>query len=105
MFCSLRGSCSSLAIVIALTGFGAAQASAQDQPDPASGDPAAAAEAQDDPAVIVVSGIRESIDARASVAWSPNATMTITGDGGWQNLRYPGSRILQTTDAFDIGAI
>lgn len=62
MFCSLRGSCSSLAIVIALTGFGAAQASAQDQPDPASGDPAVAAEAQDDPAVIVVSGIRESIE-------------------------------------------
>lgn len=49
-------------------------------------------------------GIRESVDARASVAWSPNATMTITGDGGYQHLRYPGSRILQTTDAFDIGA-
>lgn len=48
-------------------------------------------------------GIRESVDARAAVAWSTNATTTITADGGWQHLSYPNSRILESTDAWDIG--
>lgn len=48
--------------------------------------------------------VRESGDARATVTWNPNANLTITGDGGWQHYRYPGSLLLQTTDAFDVGA-
>jgi len=47
--------------------------------------------------------IRESIDTRGSVAWSPDATTTITGDGGWQRLRYPDSDLLETTRAYDFG--
>lgn len=47
--------------------------------------------------------IRESIDARTSVAWSPDATTTIVGNGGWRRLRYPGSALLQTTKAYDFG--
>ncbi|WP_431562959.1 hypothetical protein [Sphingopyxis sp.] len=47
--------------------------------------------------------IREGIDARTSVAWSPNATTTIVGDGGWRRLRYPGSTLLDTTKAYDFG--
>lgn len=47
--------------------------------------------------------IRESIDGRVSVAWSPNATTTIVGDGGWRRLRYPGSALLDTTKAYDFG--
>lgn len=47
--------------------------------------------------------IRESVDARTSVAWSPNAITTIVGDGGWRRLRYPGSTLLDTTKAFDFG--
>lgn len=47
--------------------------------------------------------IRETIDARTSVAWSPNQTTTIVGDGGWRRLRYPGSTLLDTTKAYDFG--
>jgi hypothetical protein len=47
--------------------------------------------------------IRESAEARGSVAWSPNATTTITGEGGWQRLRYPDSDLLETTKAYDFG--
>ena len=47
--------------------------------------------------------IRESVEGRGSVAWSPNATTTITGEGGWQRLRYPDSDLLETTKAYDFG--
>ncbi len=47
--------------------------------------------------------IRESVEARTSVAWSPDATTTIVGDGGWRRLRYPGSALLDTTKAHDFG--
>jgi hypothetical protein len=49
-------------------------------------------------------GIRESAEARGAVTWTPDATTTVTADGGWQHLEYPGSLILQTTEAFDFGA-
>ncbi len=47
--------------------------------------------------------ISESFDVRSSLAWSPNALTTITGDGGWRKLRYPGSTLLETTNAYDAG--
>ena len=47
--------------------------------------------------------IRESIDARTSVAWNPDAITTIIGDGGWRQLRYPDSTLLSTTKAYDFG--
>ncbi len=47
--------------------------------------------------------MRESLDLRGSVMWSPNARTTITGDGGWRKLRYPGSALLETTNAHDFG--
>lgn len=48
-------------------------------------------------------GIRESVDTHVAVAWSPNSTTTVTTDGGWQHLYYPDSRLLGTTNAFDMG--
>lgn len=48
-------------------------------------------------------GISEIVDARTTVTWTPSATLTITGDGGWRNLHYPHSALLQTTDAYDAG--
>src|SRR5690606_28855884 len=48
-------------------------------------------------------GVSESFEARTTVAWSPNATMTITGDVGLHNLRYPDSALLQGTDAYGVG--
>ena len=47
--------------------------------------------------------IRESVDARTAVEWSPDAITTIIGDGGWQRLRYPDSALLSTTKAYDFG--
>ena len=47
--------------------------------------------------------IRESVEARTAVAWSPDAITTIIGDGGWQRLRYPDSTLLSTTKAYDFG--
>jgi len=47
--------------------------------------------------------IRESVDARTSVVWNPNAITTIIGNGGWRQLRYPDSTLLRTTKAYDFG--
>lgn len=62
MFRSLCGSCSSLAFAAVLAGFTAAEAQAQEQEEASAADPAASAEAPADPSVIIVSGIRESIE-------------------------------------------
>lgn len=48
-------------------------------------------------------GVSEIIDTRATVAWSPNARVTITGDGGWRRLRYPDSDLLEMTNVYDAG--
>ncbi len=47
--------------------------------------------------------IRETAEARASLAWSPNAITTITGEGGWQRLGYPDSDVLETINTHDVG--
>jgi hypothetical protein len=49
-------------------------------------------------------GIHETMEARPTVTWNPNARLTVTGDMGWRKLRYPGSVLLQATDAYDVGA-
>ena len=48
-------------------------------------------------------GIRETIDARTSMIWNTNSRTTIEGDGGWRMLRYPGSTVLDRTNAYDLG--
>lgn len=48
-------------------------------------------------------GIRESMDARASVSWNTDSTTGFIGNGGWRQLRYPGSTLLGTTNAYDFG--
>ena len=48
-------------------------------------------------------GVSERSEVRSAVAWSPHATLTLTGDARWQHLSYPSSRLLQTTDAYEVG--
>jgi len=50
-------------------------------------------------------GIHESVEARPTVAWNPNARVSVTADMGWRKLRYPGSILLQPTNAYDAGLI
>ncbi|MGF7149078.1 hypothetical protein FHS96_002720 [Sphingomonas zeicaulis] len=47
--------------------------------------------------------IREAYGARTSVEYNPNARWQFVTDGGWQKTRYPGSTLLQATNAYDVG--
>ena len=48
-------------------------------------------------------GVHESAEVRPTVAWNPNARVSITGDMGWRKMRYPGSILLRPIDAYDVG--
>lgn len=47
--------------------------------------------------------IRESYGLRTSVQYDPNARWQFVADAGWQKTRYPGSDLLATTNAYDLG--
>ena len=65
---------------------------------------------------LVADALTDSIDAaidtrrmrvayglRTSVEWNPNARWQFLADGGWQKTRFPGSTLLQATNAYDVG--
>lgn len=43
--------------------------------------------------------VRKRIVGRASVRWTPDPYTEVTGTGSWENLRYPGSSLLASTNA------
>lgn len=47
--------------------------------------------------------MRQAYGLRTSVEWNPNARWQLLADGGWQKTSYPGSTLLQATNAYDVG--
>lgn len=49
--------------------------------------------------------VRERFQARSRIGWTPNDYTLVTGSGAWENLRYPDSDLLSSTEAyqFEVG--